>query len=261
MHTFLRTDASAPDRANEDAALAVGPVAVLVDGAGIPRAYRAGCVHSVAWFATNLAAELAAALADPSMPMRPALAAAVRAVRDLHAHTCDLDAGSPSATVVAVRERGEVLEHLVLCDSSLFLRARDGGTARITDDRLAVIATSGRSGDEIEALRNRPGGFWVARHEERAAEEALVGSVPLVDLAGAVLASDGVTRACDELGLMDAATLGSDCATATGAVRLISRIREAEVRRAAEGTPGLRKVHDDATVIGCSFGVEGHGVG
>lgn len=255
METFTVTDPSRTEAENEDAARSGDRVAVLVDGAGIPRAWRAGCHHSVAWFARSLADALLTALGDASASPRAALATALTQVRELHAGTCDLERGAPSATVVAVRETSDVLEHLVLCDSSLLLLRHGGGpVSRITDDRLARVVAEERTAAAIEARRNRPGGFWVARHELHAAEEALVGAEPLEDLRGAVLVSDGITRAVDELGLLDDSALAERCATRAGALEVLARMRVLERERAEAGTLGLRKVHDDATVTGCSFG-------
>lgn len=257
METFTVTDPAAPWTENEDAARSSARVAVVVDGAGIPRHRRSGCHHRVSWYARTLADALVRALEDRAASPRAAFATALAEVRDLHAGTCDLDRGSPSATVVAVREQDDVLEHLVLCDASLLLRRTRGPAARITDDRLAQVVARERTADAVEALRNRPGGFWVARHELRAAEEALVGVEPLERLRGATLLSDGITRAVDELALMDVDALARRLATVDGARRLLATVRAAERERAAAGTLGLRKVHDDATVTGCTVGGRG----
>jgi hypothetical protein len=50
-----------PDRENEDAVLAGPDRAVVVDGAGIPPEWRAGCHHSVAWYSHSLATDPVAA--------------------------------------------------------------------------------------------------------------------------------------------------------------------------------------------------------
>lgn len=234
--------------ADEDAAGVLGEVAVLLDGAGIPPRFRAGCHHSVAWFSHTLAAHLLARATDPALSLHEALAAAISEVRALHEHECDLEAGSPSATVVAVRRTGEQLEHLVLCDSSLLLHGRDGTVRRLTDDRvdhLVIPAGGARSAQAVEALRNAPGGFWLARHEPEAADEALTGSVPVADLAAVHLVSDGVTRAIDLLGLHTALTLSDALLAAPDEV--IAQLRAAE-RALPEGARP-RKIHDDATAL------------
>lgn len=237
--------------ANEDAAIIAGPVAVLADGAGVPARFRRGCEHSVAWYSRALVDALAHRLADPGMGMRDALAAAIVAVRESHAGTCSLVGGGPSATVVALRARGALLEHLVLCDSSLLLTDRAGRVRRITDARIdAVVAQErGRGPDAVEARRNAPGGFWVARHEEGAAAEAIVGTTALADAACASLVSDGVTRAVDLLELCDDAGLAARCREEGSARALIADIRAEEARRAEADRPVARKAHDDATIV------------
>lgn len=241
------TDPARPDAPNEDSARRAPGISVLADGAGVAPVWRAGCAHSVAWYSHALTAALTAALADPARTMRGALARAIAEVADLHADTCDLERGGPSATVVAVRERDGMLEHLVLCDSSLLLLHRDGSVRRITDLRVDEDAARERTAAAAEARRNAPGGFWLARHEPEAAEQALTGSTPLADLEAAILVSDGVTRAVDLLGLVDDAGLARRCRTAEGARELIAEIRGAEDRLAERGT-GPRKPHDDATI-------------
>lgn len=249
MRSFIVTDPSSPEAANEDAARFDARVAVLADGSGVPPRYRAGCRHTVAWYSRALVDALAEELADEGVSMRAALAAAIGRVRSLHEGECDLEAGSPSATVVAVRARDGVLEHLVLCDSSLLLARADGDVVRVTDTRIEGVVRRERVPDAIEALRNGEGGFWVARHEERAAREALVGSVPLAEVEAAVLVSDGVTRAIDLLGIGGADAVARRCQDASGAAELIDEVRRVESRRAEEGTLPERKTHDDATVL------------
>lgn len=240
--------------ADEDAAGVLGDVAVLLDGAGIPQRFRAGCHHSVDWFSHTLAAHLLARATDPALSLRESLAAAIAEVRALHEHECDLEAGSPSATVVAVRRVGEQLEHLVLCDSSVLLHGRDGTVRRLTDDRVDHLVIPGdaggpaggpRSAEAVEALRNAPGGFWLARHEPEAAEEALIGSVPLAELAAVHLVSDGVTRAVDLLGTHTASTLSRALLSAPEEV--IRQLRAAERDLPQGARP--RKIHDDATAL------------
>lgn len=240
----LVTDEARPG-ADEDAAGVLGDVAVVLDGAGVPQRFRAGCHHSVAWFSRTLASRLLLHASDPQVSLREALAAAIDDVRGLHARSCDLDAGSPSATVVAVRRAGEQLEHLVLCDSSLLLHRIDGSVQRITDDRVDHLVLPERTATAVEAMRNAPGGFWLARHEPEAAQQALVGSTPMAELRAVHLVSDGITRAIDLLGLHTAGSLSQALLDDPEAV--VRRLRGAE--RELEPSRRPRKVHDDATSL------------
>lgn len=244
MRAHLLTDEALPG-ADEDAAGVLGEVAVVLDGAGVPQRFRAGCHHSVAWYSHTLAAHLLLRAYDPARTLREALADAITAVRDLHADQCDLDAGSPSATVVAVRRREDRLEHLVLCDSSLLLHHCDGTVRRITDDRVDHLVLADHSAPSVEAMRNAPGGFWLARHEPEAADEALTGSVPLADLRAVHLVSDGITRAIDRLGLHTPASLSETLLTAPE--ELLEQLRTTE--RALDPARRPRKIHDDATAL------------
>src|SRR5699024_6319727 len=119
---------------------------------------------------------------EDGLSLTSALHQAIGEVTALHAGSCDLAAGSPSATVVAVRMAGRQLQYLVLCDSSLLLEHDDGTVTRITDTRVEEVAARERTPEAVEAMRNAPGGFWLARHEADAAHEALTGSVPTTGL-------------------------------------------------------------------------------
>lgn len=244
MRFTITTDAASPDR-NEDAAGALGETAVMLDGAGVQARFRAGCGHSVSWFSHALSAQLLTRAQDRSVGLREALADAIADVRALHQGSCDLEAGGPSATVVAVRRVGEHLEHLVLCDSSLLLQRHGGGAERVTDSRIDEVVRAEVGVEAVEARRNRSDGFWVARHEPEAAEEAITGRVPLAELDAAHLVSDGVTRTIDLLGTHTAATLAANLRVDARAV--IDRLRADE--RALDEQRRPRKRHDDATVV------------
>lgn len=229
---------------NEDAAGVLGETAVVVDGAGVPARFRAGCRHSVAWYSHQLAARFLHCAID-APDLRSALAAAIVEVRGLHEGECDLERGGPSATIAAARVREGRVEHLVLCDCSVLIRRTDGTVTRITDDRIDRIRPAEPTAEAVEALRNHPDGFWVARHEEEAAHQALVGSLPIGQVRRIHLVSDGITRAIELLGTHSAMQLEADLAVdAPGFVRGL-RAGEATLERPRRP----RKVHDDATVV------------
>ncbi len=126
----IATLPAAVDRPNEDAAGALGDAVVLMDGAGMPAATRVGCHHSVRWFARSATDRYLHLLQDPAQSMKEALAQAISDVASMHSGECDLEAGSPSATVVAARRVEDRLQYLVLCDSTLALAAAgDDGAA------------------------------------------------------------------------------------------------------------------------------------
>jgi hypothetical protein len=264
----LATLSAAPGRENEDFAAAGPGAAVLLDGAGVAGA-ETGCTHGVAWFSRTLGGLLLRSItAQPARPLAECLADSIRLVRSLHEDSCDLAyRASPTSTVVAVRIRAGGLEYLVLGDSSLLLADKGGGTAVVTDQRLDEVgkrlrgpvdalptgspehsAALAEYREALTGLRNRPGGFWIAGPDPRAAEHALTGTVPLDSLTSVTLLSDGATRLVDRFELAGwkdvLVVLGS-----SGPDELIRRVREAEV-----GDPDGRrwprgKVHDDATVL------------
>ena len=267
----IATSPARPDQSNEDFTAACATGAVLLDGAGLSGT-TTRCVHGVAWYARHLGGALLAGLTDPDRPLHAVLADGIRETASLHADPCHLedDPGTPSATVVMVRVAGDRLEYLVLADSVLLLvPAGPAAPVAITDiradevrgvERRELDTVPGGTPEHAEALRrhvqasrayrNRPGGFWVAAADPSAADEAIVGDVPIGDLASVALLSDGASRIVDLFGLTDwpgvAALLGSG-----GTGELIRRVRAAEDEdpRGARWPRG--KAHDDATVAYC----------
>lgn len=254
-----------PDRANEDAVALGDGTAVVVDGAGLPKHLRQGCVHEVAWFSRAIADTFRDRLAD-GIAMQQALARAIDAVADLHRADCDLAAGSPSATVAAWRIRGDRTEYLVLCDASVVLVDRLGGVTEITDQRIEtavagrVAALAGLPPEQepthaqrrefgfaaLEATRNRADGWWCVHHDPTAAEHALTGAVATSEVQRIIAASDGGTRGFQ---LLKVHTLNEFGSAATNPAAVADVIRRSETASRAESEPDGTKVHDDLTLV------------
>lgn len=102
--------------------------------------------------------------------------------------------------------------------------------------------------DALTELRNRPGGFWIAGPDPRAAEHSLTGAVPLASLTSVTLLSDGATRLVDRFELTTwQETLA--VVDSSGPAELLRRVREVEAGD-IEGRRWPRgKAHDDATVL------------
>ena len=264
---FLTAAGNSP-HPNEDAVVVAPGLAVVTDGAGVPKRYRAGCQHEVTWYSHQLAAAFADRLADPAVSMRQGLASGIALVRDRHAHTCDLTAGSPSATVAAFRVHQYQVEYLVQCDAAIGIVRREGNTELVTDrliervgplkaERhqellaagLAPDAAALAANDWIESLRNQPGGFWIPQADPAVAEHAIIGSLPIIEVASVVAMSDGITRAVERLGLHTDASLVEALATGPS-TEVVADIRAAE----ADGTQRPGKQHDDVAVAVMNFG-------
>lgn len=263
--SMLPVSFSAPassESQNEDA-LRVGPgLAVVVDGAGVEPRFRAGCVHSVAWFANQLADAMLRHLSDRSQSPREALARSISHVREQHGPQCHLADGSPSATIAAFRVNGDRLEHLVQCDAAVLLVRTDGSSELVTDRMIEEASAKvgqyreelrGRNLPEetvaemgeayLERLRNDPAGFWIPQDDPAVADHALAGSTPVAELRAVVACSDGITRALDRLGLHEVDSLA--CAAVEQPLEdLVTAIRTAE----SDGRERPGKLHDDATV-------------
>src|SRR6266536_3670202 len=128
-----------PGGPNEDYVLFGPNIGLLLDGAGVPSTAETGCVHGVQWYVQHLAGYLVGAALMGETSLADAVADAIKATTDDHRDTCDIShPRSPSATVVAVRLDGEVLEWLVLGDSTLVLVAGDS-PAVVSDRRLDEV--------------------------------------------------------------------------------------------------------------------------
>ncbi|MGY0005591.1 hypothetical protein [Micromonospora sp. I033] len=259
---------------NEDVVFRFGPLVGVLDGATVPEGFDTGCVHGPAWYVRHLAARIGLAVAArPAATLMSSLAAAILAVRADHGDECDLDhPGTPSSTVCLLREGGDQVDYLVLCDSPLVLDTGDRVDV-VSDDRLdAALADLRRTaaalpdGDVDPATRfhravtvqrtrmNRTHGYWAAATDPDAAYHAVTGTLPLRGpgaLRRAALLSDGASCAVDQFGLFDWAGL-LDVAAAEGPAGLIDRVRAAE--RDHPDRLRRRKRTDDASVVLCEFG-------
>lgn len=247
---------------NEDAVAFGEDVVVVVDGAGLPAQLRAGCVHSVAWFARSIAQTFCLRLGDRSASMRAALGETIASVRDAHAGTCDLGAGSPSATVAAWRISGDHVEHLVLCDAAVLLVELDSRVTEVTDRRLQRVLDAVRDAGAtdprparraaVEAARNRPDGFWCVHDDPAAAEHAIEGRTRLSALSGVVACTDGATRAYELLRTHSVEEF-AHAALRGDVEHLAAAVRREEVRRAGDLRRRGHKPHDDLTVVATSL--------
>ncbi|MET9351253.1 MULTISPECIES: protein phosphatase 2C domain-containing protein [Streptomyces] len=259
------SSSACPGRTNEDFATWDDRVVVVVDGAGMPDSLTPPCIHGVAWFARTLGTALRIA-AGGRGTLRDALAEAIESTADAHRGTCSVDDPmSPSATLAALRVRNDVLEWLVLGDCTLVLD-RGGAVEAISDARLATVARSERAAmksappGSVErqllhaclvqaerALRNRPGGYWVAAADPGAAGAALTGSNPTSAATRAALLTDGAARLVTGFGLATWPTC-LDILEREGPGGLIGRVRDAEYADPNLSRWPRSKPHDDATV-------------
>jgi hypothetical protein len=263
MRATLESVAGSADKPSEDWAAVVSGLAVVLDG-GTART-ETGCVHGVAWFAHQLGAAVVANAASPA-PLSECLAFAIASVAGLHPE-CDLThPGTPSAAVGIIRATPETLEYLVLGDITVDSWTPNGNTNN-TDDRVSHTAQPARRKAELLpigspekaaallemkagelAARNRPGGYWVSAADPNAVLEAKTGSLPVSDVLGVAVLSDGAARAADDFRLMSwpdvLALLGSEDPT-----ELIRRVRAAENSDPLGQRWPRNKACDDATAV------------
>jgi hypothetical protein len=98
--------------------------------------------------------------------------------------------------------------------------------------------------EQLQARRNQPGGYWIAKDDPAAAVHALTGSEPLEGLSAVALLSNGASRAVIPYGLLNWAAL-LDVLSAQGPDEVIRRVRNAESLNPGDAPAGAA---DDATV-------------
>jgi hypothetical protein len=268
VHINMATSAGHPGKPNEDFVGAVPAAAVLLDGAGIPGT-ESICSHGVAWYTHRLGGALLGRLSpDDGRDLAAILADSIGEIAADHRSTCDItDPSSPQATVVIVRAHGGRLDYLLLGDSFLVLDQACDGPQVITDEREITtrrICTAPLGGvvrgtpeydrvfdsciEALRARRNRPGGYWIAKDDPHAADEAVTGSRQLRDLGSFALLSNGASRIVSPYGLTSWSGV-LELLGASGPIEVIRRVREAEDRTPANVDA---KVPDDASVAHCT---------
>lgn len=258
----LATDA-APGRPNEDFVLATTDTVIVIDGAGIP---FGGCLHGVAWYSRQLAAQTMAVLvAEPGIPLTEGLARGIHAVAKLHVYTCDLmSPTTPCAAVGILRIGPETVDTLALSDCVVVVDTDAGPqiTCDLAIEELAGTEPASLAGlrigsDEhraaLDALverqtetRNRDNGWWVAASDPQAACHSLTNSYPLASVRRAAALSDGATRPADQMGLY-AWPEYLDLLDKLGPTGLVGHVRAIEKADPRGEVYPRTKAHDDAT--------------
>jgi hypothetical protein len=265
---------AAPGGENEDFALALPGLVVVLDGITTPPGVATGCNHGTAWYVRRLAVQLAQVhTAEPEAPVDELVAEGISLVRGDH-DGCDLaHPGTPSSTLCLLRMGDGTADFAVLSDSPLVLD-RSGDVEVITDHRLKRTSERERSavksvpvgspehGTRVRALteaqipyRNQPGGYWIAGADPEAGRHAVTGTVPLTGssrLSRAALLTDGAARGVELFGGLDWAAL-LDRLDAAGPAALISDVRKRELGDPCGRRWPRGKVHDDATAAYCTF--------
>jgi len=269
VDVMMATSAGHPGRSNEDFVGAVPGAAVLLDGAGIPGSELI-CHHGVAWYTHRLGGALLGRLSvGDGRGLSSVLAGAIDHLAAEHRHTCDIaNPSSPQATVALVRVEGERAEYLVLAHSYVLLGGPGDNSVLVTDEREVAVRRSclalldgleagtrthnaalETATQAMRARRNQPGGYWIAKDDPRAAEEAVTGAVPVADLTRLALLSNGAARVVDPYRLATWSALLNLC-QANGPAEVLRLLGEHEAT-VGFGARTSNVDPDDATVAYC----------
>jgi hypothetical protein len=219
MRVLAASEPAQVERSNEDWFSASPGLVVVLDGATART--ETGCRHGVSWYAAQLGAAVSVLAMNRQTRLENALSGAIASVADQH-RECDLESpGTPSAAVAVLRVSEPRVEYLALGDITIVLDAYSGLRA-ITDDRVDRTAENERrnadrfpigSAEKQDALvamklaelasRNRPGGYWVAAADPSVTSHAITDSLPLADLRGCAVLTDGAARIVRLFGLLE----------------------------------------------------------
>lgn len=246
MQITYSTRAASPAAPNDDYVLTAETWAVMLDGATAPVGVDSGCIHDVPWLTAHLATHQASMLAtEPQRELREVLRESIVRTRADHAETCDItNRDSPSSTSVLARVRDGRFEYAVLGDSGVVIEHVDGTVEAIVDDRTSYLPSYKR--EDVSLLRNTDAGFWIASIVPEAADRALTGSVPLIDVRRAALVTDGATRLSERYGWSWKQLI--DRLEEDGADAVIDAVRR-EDAQVPQGVHRGKYPHDDISVL------------
>ncbi len=264
MRVSAFSDPADDNGANEDYVSAAPGLVVVLDGATVRT--ETGCSHGAAWYANHLGSALSTLASDRRVSLSTALRTAIQHVANQHGE-CDLNhPGTPSAAVAVLRINGDTLEYLLLGDITIVIDSTDGLHV-VVDDRVDATARGEREGADRYpigspekqsallrmkhaelAVRNQPGGYWVAAADPNVVTQALTGQVVLSELKRAAVLTDGAARIVAMFNLLDWPEL-LDLLSKTGPDEVVRRIRAVEAADPDGHRWPRNKRSDDATIV------------
>ena len=253
------------DKPSQDRVFVTSNAVVVLDGASQPEpSDRDG-----GWYAGVLGNTLSQRLTlKPEADLRDLLAEAIAAVVARY----DLQPGDSPSSTVSILRWSDYVDVLVLGDSPAVALAADGKVQAVRDDRLRDVGriereklanTAGFSHDHHDrwrrlveaerAMRNQPGGYWIAEAVPDAAAQARCVRWGVEDLAAVLVMTDGVSAGVDRYGLL-AHWQSAFVVARQDPSRLVDMVHSVE----ADDPDGARwrrsKRHDDKAVALVEFG-------
>jgi hypothetical protein len=167
--------------------------------------------------------------------------------------------------VALVRINDDELEYLILGDTTLAVQTMTGVQV-IIDDRVEKSAEPERRQADLFpigspqkhaalvtmkhaelAVRNQPGGYWVAQADPEAASHAITGRIPASNVARFAVLTDGAARIVQTFDLLDWPSV-LDLLDQRGPGEVIRRVRAVESADPDGARWPRNKRHDDATI-------------
>lgn len=261
-----------PGHASQDRHLVFSGAVAVIDGATDPDRppNRDG-----GWYAEQLTRAVAARIGELSLDLVQVAEQAIAEVAARHQLT---PGSSPSSTLTMLRWTGPAvpIEALVLADTALVVRGLDDSVSVYCDTRIDVFAAEPHAayrdrlslgfgydedhkrlmrelGTFLSDGRNRPGGFWVAEADPRAACEAITFHLDPASVRDVAILTDGASAAVDTYGLFPDWGTALDMISKNGPAALLQAVRDTEVTDLDARCWPRSKPHDDATVVYLDF--------
>lgn len=238
----IRTaERSAPGRPTEDRIFTLENAVVVLDGVTSTRP----STRNGAWYAQTLGQELLAQLTGSSADLADLLTVAIGNVNERHGLA---PGDSPATTVAIVRWTDRVVDVLVLADSPVI--AFGDTTTVIADTRIAALRPTAK---DILSYKNRPGGYWVAEADPRAAHQAIRKTLPRESVRKVIIATDGVSCGVDDYRIFPTWQAVLDLITVTGLEAVLDQVRVAELTDPTRSRWPRFKIHDDQALAFVDF--------
>ena len=255
--SYTGNSAIDPDKAtrNEDAVLVCKDFGVVVDGAsGIFKERVTAADSDAQWFALTWKDYLQSALIDKTKSIKDIVKTGITQIDRIYMSLPNADKikSKPSASIAIFRIENEQIQYFMLGDSPMMFVLKDGNfeyfipgdCIKLDAEVIAsMVSISKQEGiDVFQArplvqdmivhnrlrLQNQAGGYWILSDSVQAADNALMGSIPLENVTHIVAMSDGFSQIFDVLNIYSKQEFATKVASGVDLQKFYDEIKTAQ---------------------------------